>query len=159
MLFRNLILFSVIFFASENVCCAELPACSNRVIQEVTKRSSCTVGDHGCWLTKGGMCTDYIQRKAGLPGKPLQLNRRVSPEKVRKGDVAQFNGRAHYSYVENVIKDKNGRPVSISVSEYNYGTCWVDRSTMVTDTYGKKTLRSGIPLDSVDGGFWRPNAR
>lgn len=141
---------------ASHVCYAELPVCDNRVIQEVTKRVGCTIGDSGCWLAKGGMCTDYIQKKAGQPAKAIQLNKRVSPENVRKGNVAQFNSFAHYAYVESVIKDKKGRPVAVNVSEYNHGACWVDQSTMVTDEYGKVTRRSGIPLSSVDGGFWSP---
>ena len=134
---------------------AELPVCSNRVINEVTKRVGCTIGDSRCWLTKGGMCTDYIQKRVGQPGKTVQLNKHIRPEDVRKGDVAQFNARIHYAYVESVVKDRKGKPVAVNVSEYNYGTCWVDQSTLVTDTYKKVTKRSNIPLSSVDGGFWR----
>lgn|SRR5574341_1318349 len=145
-----------LFFGTSTVCYAELPVCSNRVISEVTKRAGCTIGDSRCWLTNGGMCTDYIQLMAGQAGKAVQLNKRVKPAEVRKGDVAQFNTRAHYAYVENVLKDKNSKPVAVDLSEYNYGTCWVDRSTMVTDNYKKVTRRFGIPLEDVDGGFWRP---
>ncbi len=134
----------------------ELPACSNRVINEVAKRVGCAVGDSKCWLSKGGMCTDYIQKMAGQPGKELRLNKKVGPEDVKKGDVAQFNARAHYAYVEGVVKDKNGKTVAVNVSEYNYGACWVDQATMVTDMYKKVNKRSGIPLSDVDGGFWRP---
>ncbi len=86
----------------------------------------------------------------------IRLNQRVRPEDVRKGDVAQFNSRVHYAYVESVVKDKNGKPVAVNISEYNYGTCWVDRETIVTDQYRKVNRRFGIPLSDVDGGFWRP---
>ena len=138
-----------------HVSYAELPVCSNRVISEVTKRIGCTVGDYNCWLSKGGMCTDYIQKMAGQPGKVLQLHYQVRPEDVRKGDVAQFTARSHYVYVDSVVKDKNGKPIAINVSEYNYGTCWVDRAAMVTDQYKQINRRSGILLRDVDGGFWR----
>ncbi len=141
---------------SANVCSAQLPTCSNRVIREVAKRAGCTIGDSRCWLSKGGMCTDYIQKMAGQADKPVQLKRQVSPEDVRKGDIAQFNSRAHFAYIEKVIKDKNGKPVAIDVSEYNYGTCWVDFSTMVTDNYKKVSKRLNIPLNKIDGGFLRP---
>jgi hypothetical protein len=80
----------------------------------------------------------------------------ITPENVRKGDVAQFLSRAHYSFVESVIKDKFGKPVAVNVSEYNYGSCWVDQDLMVTDKYKIVNKRAGIPLQSVDGGFWRP---
>lgn len=147
---------SFLVFGTSTVCYAELPVCSNRVISEVTKRAGCTIGDSRCWLTKGGMCTDYIQKMAGQPGKAVQLTNRIKPEDVRKGDVAQFLARAHYAYVEGVVKDKNGKPVAVNVSEYNYGDCWVDQATMVTDKYKKVNRRFGIPLSSVDGGFLRP---
>jgi hypothetical protein len=80
----------------------------------------------------------------------------ITPENVRKGDVAQFLSRAHYSLVESVNKDKSGKPVAVNVSEYNYGSCWVDQDLMVTDKYKIVNKRVGIPLQSVDGGFLRP---
>jgi hypothetical protein len=43
----------------------------------------------------------------------------------------------------------------VNVSEYNYGTCLVDEQVMVTDNYKKVNMRSGIPLNAVDGGFIR----
>lgn len=153
---RCFALIALLVLSAPHVCYAELPVCSNRIIYEVTKRVGCTVGDSRCWLTKGGMCTDYIQKMAGQPGKAIKLNKQIRPEDVRKGDVAQFNARGHYAYVDSVVKDKNGKPVAINVSEYNYGTCWVDQSTMVTDQYKKVNKRSGVPMSKVDGGFWSP---
>ncbi len=138
--------------------CDELPVCSNRVINEVTKRSGCTVGDPKCWFSHGGFCMDYVQKKTGASkGASLEQWQQIRPEIVRKGDVAQFfTPRMHVALVENVLRDKQGRPRTITVSEYNYGACWVDPDTQVTDTYKKVTRRSGIPINSVDGGFLRP---
>lgn len=135
---------------------AELPVCSNRVINEVTKRIGCTVGDSRCWLSKGGFCTDYIQKMAGQPGKAIQLNRKIRPENIKKGDIALFSSIPHYAYVESVVRDKDGKPVAVNVSEYNYGDCWVDQDMMVTDKYFKVNRRFRILLSNVDGGFWRP---
>ncbi len=149
------LIFGFVLATSLVVYAAELPVCSNHLINEVTRRVGCTVGDANCWLTKGGMCTDYIQKKIAKSGKQIRLDV-IRPEEVRKGDVAQFISRAHYAYVENVIKDKNGNPVAVDVSEYNFGTCWVDQSTMVTDLYMKVNKRVHIPLSQVDGGFLRP---
>jgi hypothetical protein len=151
-----LVLTAFFMLSASHVSYAELPVCGNRVINEVTKRVGCTVGDAKCWLTKGGMCTDYIQKMTTQPGKAIQLNNKVRPEDVRKGDIAQFFSRAHYAYVESVVKDKNGKPIAVNVSEYNYGACWVDQSTMVTDQYKTVNRRFGIPLGDVDGGFLRP---
>ena len=149
---RVLVIIAAFVLGTSHVCHAELPVCSNRVINEVSKRVGCAIGDSKCWLSKGGMCTDYIQNMTNT----VHLNKQIRPGEVRKGDVAQFISRAHYAYVERVIKDRHGKPVAVNVSEYNYGTCWVDQSMMVTDQYKKVNKRSDIPLSSVDGGFWRP---
>lgn len=134
----------------------ELPVCSNRTINEVTNRVGCTVGDTKCWLSKGGFCTDYVQKKLNLvqSGKEVVWTP-VQQGDVRKGDIAVFNYQAHYAYVESVVRDKQGRLVSVNVSEYNFGTCLVDEQVMVTDKYKKVNLRSGVPLSVVDGGFIR----
>jgi hypothetical protein len=136
---------------------AELPVCSNRIINQVTARTGCTVGDAKCWLTKGGFCTDYVNKKTmrSRNGSASQLVP-VSRDQVKSGFVAQFLSRAHYAYVENVVRDRNGKPVAVNLSEYNYGTCWVDEESMVTDKYMVVNKRSGIAIDSVDGGFLKP---
>lgn len=134
----------------------ELPFCSNRTINEVTSRAGCTVGDSRCWLRSGGFCTDYVLKKLRLVpsgGEVAWLP--VPAVEVKTGDVAVFNARAHYAYVESVLRDKQGKPVAVNVSEYNFGTCLVDEETMVTDNYKKVNRRSGIPLTAVDGGFIR----
>lgn len=135
---------------------SELPVCGNRVINEVTTRVGCTIGDSRCWLTSGGFCTDYVEKKTrrGKAGKVVQM-KPVSSGDVRKGDVAQFASRAHYSYVESVVRGKDGKPVAVNLSEYNFGTCWIDEQNMVTDKYKLINKRNGVPLNAVDGGFLR----
>lgn len=134
----------------------ELPVCNNKTIYEVTQRVGCTLGDPKCWLKKGGFCTDYVQKKV-FPDLSSQKFKwvRVQPGDVRKGDVAVFNSRSHYAYVESVVKNAQGKPVAVDVSEYNYGNCWVDQQILVTEKYNKVNTRSGIPLNAVDGGFIR----
>ena len=135
----------------------DLPVCGNRVINEVTTRVGCTVGDARCWLSKGGFCTDYVEKKVrrGQRGKTIQL-KAIGSEDVKKGDIAQFASRAHFAYVESVITGKNGKPVAVNLSEYNYGTCLVDEQSMVTDKYKVINRRMAVPLSKVDGGFLRP---
>lgn len=134
-----------------------LPVCSNRLVNEVVKRAGCTVGDGRCWVRGGGSCSDWIQKRIraerAAEGVPLD---RIDPAEVRQGDVALFASRVHYAYVEHVVKDGNGRPVAVDVSEYNFGKCWVDREAMITDQYGIVSRRRAIALSSVDGGFLRP---
>lgn len=152
--------FSVLVTGVSAGFCDELPVCSNRVINEVTTKIGCTVGDTKCWFAKSGFCTDYVENKArqGKSGKTIKLEP-VNSKDVKKGDVAQFNSRAHYAYVESVVRDRNGKPVAVNVSEYNYGTCWVDDQSMVTEKYKVVNRRSGIPVSAVDGGFLRPQVR
>ena len=139
---------------------SELPVCSNRIINEVTARVGCTVGDANCWLTSGGFCTDYVEKKArrGQAGQKVQL-KPINVGDVRKGDIAQFTSRAHYSYVESVLKGKDGKPVTVNLSEYNYGTCLVDEQSMVTEKYKIVNKRTGVPVTDIDGGFMRPYRR
>jgi hypothetical protein len=134
-----------------------LPLCGNRVVSDVVRRAGCPLGDLACWTRRRGYCGDHVEAKvaAARRGSAAQL-RSIQPEEVAKGDVAVFTSRSHYAYVEAVIRDARGRPVAVDVSEYNYGTCWVDRDFGVTDTFKVETRRAGVALRDVDGGFLRP---
>lgn len=134
-----------------------LPVCSNRVINAVVKRAGCTVGDARCWNRSRGFCMDWVERRLGAARLPDPSTAApLRPEDVRPGDVAVFLARAHYAHVDRVVKDGRGRAVAVDLSEFNFGTCWVDEESMVTDTYGLRTRRAAIPLRDVDGGFLRP---
>lgn len=134
----------------------ELPICENRLINEVVKRSGCTVGDARCWTRRGGFCTDHVEQavRAGRRDQRLELKPVLASE-VQRGDVAVFAARAHYAVVEKVIRDEGGAPVAVDLSEENYGDCWVDEQSMVTDKYKVLSRRSGVPMEQVDGGFLR----
>ena len=132
-----------------------LPVCGNRVIGAVVRRIGCTLGDARCWLRSGGFCTDHVeQRLAGPRGRGAMQLAPVSPQEVRPGDVALFGARAHYAYVEAVVRDTRGNPTAVELSEFNFGTCWVDKEMMVTDQY-KVLNRRSVSLADVDGGFLR----
>lgn len=134
-----------------------LPVCSNRVIVEVVKRAGCTLGDARCWNTRGGFCNDYVEQR--IRQERRFANVRMEPQppgQVARGDVAVFLARAHFAYVEAVVKDRRGQPVAVDLAEYNFGTCWVDRNAMVTDKYLLLNRRERVPLGDVDGGFLRP---
>ncbi len=137
-----------------------LPVCSNRVINGVVKRVGCTLGDTKCWIRSGGFCMDYIAKKLGArrTARTARLEG-VKPEEVARGDVAMFSARAHYAYVERVVRDEHGAAVAVDLSEYNFGTCWVDEGAMVTEKYGLVNRRASVPLRDVDGGFLRPRPR
>jgi hypothetical protein len=155
---RALVAVAVAQGGGHSLNAGDLPVCSNRTINEVVKRSGCTVGDKRCWNTRGGFCTDYVENRIGKDraAKAVRLSRL---EEVRRGDIAVFVARAHYAYVERVVEDKTGRPVAVDLSEFNYGDCWVDRDVMVTDKYKLVNRRAGVALRDVDGGFLRPGSR
>jgi hypothetical protein len=137
-------------------CAGELPVCSNRTINEVMQRVGCTVGDSRCWLNSGGFCTDYVRIKLNLGHSDREIAwTPVAPVEVKRGDIAVFLSLPHYAYVESIVRDKQGKPVAVNVSEYNFGICLVDEQAMVTDKYKSINTRSGIPFIAVDGGFIR----
>lgn len=156
-LYAAVLLVLIVGAGSRPATASELPVCSNRIINEVTARVGCTVGDANCWLTSGGFCTDYVEKKArrGQGDRKVQL-KPINVGDVRKGDIARFASRAHYSYVESVVKGKDGKPVAVNLSEYNYGACLVDEQSMVTEKYKIVNKRTGVPVTDVDGGFMRP---
>lgn len=136
-----------------------LPPCANRVINAVVKRAGCTVGDTRCWTRSGGFCTDWVEKRVAAvtrrPVKDLRLAP-IAPEQVAKGDLAVFASRAHTAFVERVLKDGQGRAVAVDLSEYNFGSCWVDPAAMATEKYGVVGRRLAVPIGEVDGGFQRP---
>lgn len=153
-MYSLVVLFSI-FVCSANA--AELPFCSNRTINEVTHRVGCTVGDTKCWLNKGGFCTDYALKKSRTDrsgsGEVSWVS--VQQSDVKTGDIAVFVSRSHYAFVESVVRDTQGKPVAVNVSEYNFGDCLVDDQAIVTNKYGTVNTRFGIPMNVVDGGFIR----
>jgi hypothetical protein len=126
------------------------------VINQVVKRAGCTLGDARCWYRSGGFCNDWVERRLGkgraAKATPIDL------AAVRKGDVAVFASRAHFAYVERVVRDAGGKPVAVDLSEYNFGACWVDAESMVTEKYKLVNRRSNVPVRDVDGGFLRAPA-
>jgi hypothetical protein len=46
----------------------------------------------------------------------------------------------------------------VDLGEFNFGTCWVDAESMVTDQYKLLNRRRGVAISDVDGGFLRAPA-
>lgn len=120
-----------------------------------------------CWQYCGpngdkGYCTDYIKSKGKrIPGgNANQWPSNVAKSDVRQGDAAIFNSPApygHVAYVERVNYDRFRKPISIDVSEWNWGAKSPDpkkQACGVTQKYHIRTDRPNIPITSVSG-FWR----
>lgn len=154
MIGRHLMLAAALALGGHDSNAGVLPICSNTVIREVVKRAGCTLGDARCWHERGGFCTDYIERRVGRERAAAATS--ISPAEVKKGDIAVFASRAHYALVEGVFRDAKGVPAAVELAEYNFGTCWVDAESMVTEKYKVVNRRRGVPIRDVDGGFLRP---
>lgn len=114
-------------------------------------------GDCSCWIKAGGYCTAYIKNKTGKSqhGDANTWTSNIQSSQVKKGDVAIFRSLTHVAYIEDVIKDKKGKPVSVKISEYNWGPKKIDKDCIVTDKFGVVNHRT-VDIGKVDGGFWRP---
>lgn len=104
-----------------------------------------------------GYCTDYIFAQTGQrqPGDAQDWNGDHDLSLLQKGDVAIFDlgTYGHVALVENVNKDSSGTPVSVNLSEWNYGPTYVNEACAVTNAFGIRGTRENIPVSTVDR-FW-----
>lgn len=101
-----------------------------------------------------GFSTDYIKQRIGqvLPGNPIKWTGNINLNQVQPGDVAIFNigSAGHVAFVEKVLH-KDGQPVSIYISEMNWGPLGnCDRS----DNFNVVTYRT-VGIQKV-ARVWRP---
>ncbi|HZS46011.1 MAG TPA: CHAP domain-containing protein [Blastocatellia bacterium] len=112
------------------------------------------------YLSEGGYCTDYIKFRTGKKqsGDAHLWVGNVNVKDARAGDVAIFpyaaDGFGHVAYIERANKDSRGNPVSFYISEWNYGSQWVDRACAVTNLFHKPNYRT-VQINQV-GRVWRP---
>lgn len=106
-----------------------------------------------------GYCTDYIEFVTGKRqlgnGKDWKGN--ISSSEVLPHDVAIFDVGTfgHVARIDSVNRDGNGKPISVNLSEWNYGSVLVNASCGVTDKFRITTYRVNVPLSSISR-FWRP---
>lgn len=133
------------------------------------------------WVMKGGYCVDYINSK--IPVFPVSLNKEdmvglknTDISDVTEGDVAIFTVKNywHVAYVEKVLRNQQGVPTAIDVSEMNFGdelsfdefkSKWRSKSQAewnralccgITDNYDEVSLRRNVPLNTVKQ-IWSPD--
>ena len=104
-----------------------------------------------------GYCTDYIfdqtgQRQSG-DAKNWAGDHNLSL--LKKGDVAifDFGTYGHVALVETVNRDSAGTPVSVDLSEWNYGSTYVNEACAVTNAFGVRGTRNGISVSNITR-FW-----
>jgi len=115
-----------------------------------------------------GYCIDYVRQKypniplprVGAEGGPLDwlsnpgaLQKGQEP---RVGAIAVFDlpnvPRGHTGIVESLTPDKR----SFVVSQWNYGSGWVNKACLVTDAFAKTTTTSWQTSDTRVKGFIYP---
>lgn len=108
-----------------------------------------------------GYCTDYIKKRVGSSqsGDAKNWTGNLSSSEVLPGDVAIFTdvgSFGHVALVDAVNRDGGGKPISVNLSEWNYGSTFQDESCGVTSKFGITTTRTNISVSSVSR-FWRPS--
>jgi hypothetical protein len=110
-----------------------------------------------------GYCVDYIQSRIGTRprGNPAQWPTRRDMSLVREGSAVVFAGVAapygHVAYIDRVNRDGAGRPMSIDISEMNYGRglrAGTPASCAVTSNFGVVTRRRLSVNDGSITGYW-----
>lgn len=111
-----------------------------------------------------GYCTDYITQRMGSHPRGVgpsvwPANRNV--RQAQAGVALIFGNLAppagHVAYVERVVRQSNGDPVSFEISEMNYGggaKSGVPRECWVSNNFGVVTRRTISVNDSSITGFW-----
>jgi surface antigen len=98
-----------------------------------------------------GYCTDYIKKMTGnsQPGDAKNWVSNISPSEVLPCDTAIFTNVGnfgHVAFVDAVSRDGDGRPISVNLSEWNYGSIFQDESCGVTNKFGITTVRTNIAV-------------
>jgi len=107
-----------------------------------------------------GYCTDYIKKKVGTKqgGDAKDWSCNVDKTDVKGGDVAIFKSKNHVALVEEVTRDKKGKPKNIRISEWNWGKInkkdKEKKYCIVTESFGISNERSVSASSGVC--FWRP---
>ncbi|WP_224983360.1 hypothetical protein [Geomonas agri] len=131
-------------------------------------------------MDKGGYCVDYV--KSRIPSFPMPTRddmptlKNVDIAEVTEGDVAIFAIKSywHVAYVESVHRNAQGEPLTIDVSEMNFGnepsfvefrSRWKLASRDewqralccgITDNYDEITMRKNVDVTTVRQ-VWSPD--
>ncbi|WP_246038081.1 hypothetical protein [Geomonas terrae] len=142
-----------------------------------TSHAACNCED---WMDRGGYCVDYV--KSRIPSFPIPMRddmptlRNTEVTEVTEGDVAIFTIKSywHVAYVERVHRNAQGEPISIDVSEMNFGdeptfqefrSKWRSASREewnralccgITDNYDEITTRKNVDIATVRQ-IWSPD--
>jgi len=118
-----------------------------------------------CFTTYGhGYCTDYIPTKTGgkaQSGDAKYWCGNISSSDVAAGDVAIFvnDKYGHVAYIENVNRDGTGKPSSVELSEWNYGSKYnspaEEACGKTNEFFNTHTPHRVVSVGSVTR-FWRP---
>ena len=111
---------------------------------------------------KQGYCEDYIHLKTGKrqPGLAHEWKSNIDAQYAKSGDVAIFknvrNGQILYKGHVALINSVNLNNKSAYISDYNWGTKWVNYYCRISNLFGRCHHRL-VKLSDINGGVWRPN--
>ncbi len=127
--------------------------------------STVVIGQDPCASYYGkGYCVDYIKQRLGTRpfGDPAKWRANVQTKDVRVGDAALFSSPTpwgHVAIVERVVYRHNTAiPISIDISEWNYGPSWTNKRCAVTNKFGTVNRRN-VSITSAERILAPVNAR
>ena len=110
------------------------------------------------WIAKKGYSRDYVEQRTG--SRPPPRNRwqdNIEQNDLQPGDVVIVTlWPGHVALIEEIERDKQGKPERMRVSSFNYGRGqgWLDRGCEVTVKFGIE-MSHWISLAQTVG-YWRP---
>jgi len=112
------------------------------------------------WIAKKGYSRDYIEQRTGFRPPPRETwQDNIRRDELQVGDVVVVTlWPGHVELIEELARDKDGKPERLRVSSFNYGPgqAWIDRGCNATMKFGVETTHWIALRETV--GYWRPEA-
>lgn len=112
------------------------------------------------WIAKKGYSRDYVEQRTGSRPPPRNKWRdNIRPEELQVGDVVVVTiWPGHVALIEEITRDKEGKPERMRVTSFNYGRDhgWIDRDCEVTVKFGIEMSHWVSLAETV--GYWRPKS-
>jgi hypothetical protein len=110
------------------------------------------------WIAKKGYSRDYVERRTGhRPPPRTRWKDNIRPDQLQVGDVVVVTTwPGHVAVIDEVTRDKDGKPERMRVTSFNYGAGqgWVDRNCEVSRKFGIETTHWVLLTETT--GYWRP---
>ena len=112
------------------------------------------------WIAKKGYSRDYVEQRTGSrPPSRSNWRDNIRPEELQVGDVVVLTlWPGHVAVIDEITRDKSGKPERMRVSSFNYGRGqgWIDRDCEVSAKFGVEVSHWVSLAETV--GYWRPGS-